>query len=73
MIDKYTLQGFAKLGKITLLALATSAFVSLCFEYPLLSLIPLTVAMIMLGRQIVKDEADKARTLAGLNETYSKE
>ena len=73
MIDKYTLKGILKLAKITLLALTVSAFVGLCFDYPLLTLIPMAVGMFMLGRQIIIDEAENARTLDGLNAKYSKE
>jgi len=73
MIDKYTVKGILKLAKITGLALTVSLSVGLCLEYPLLTLIPLTVGLVMLGRQIIIDEAERARTLDSLTEKYSKE
>jgi len=73
MIDKYTLQGVIKLTKLTLLALAVSVFVGFCVNYPMLTLIPLAAGMFMLGRQIIIDEAEKARTLDSVNAKYSKE
>jgi hypothetical protein len=67
MIDKYTLKGIVKLVKLTVLAVAVSGFVGLCFTYPALTLIPLFISMGMLGKTIVQDEAEKARKLDELS------
>jgi uncharacterized membrane protein len=68
MIDKYTLKGIFKLIKITAVAVAVSGFFGLCFIYPNLCIIPLLIAMFMLGKTIVEEEADKQRVLDQLKE-----